>query len=40
MGENMIKYTTKVGMSTCSHNFTHKCKKVESKLSNYHGAQY
>jgi hypothetical protein len=26
----MIKYTTKVAMSSCSHIFTHKCKKVES----------
>ncbi len=44
MGESMIKYTTKVGMSNCSHVFTHKCKKVELKpfqsLSNYHVAQY
>ncbi len=31
MGEIMIKYTTKVAMSSCSHIFTHKCKKVESK---------
>jgi hypothetical protein len=40
----MIKYPTKVDMSSCNHIFTHKCKKVESKpfqlLSNHHGAQY
>jgi hypothetical protein len=44
MGDNMIKYTTKVAMSIYSHIFTHKCKKVESKpfqsLSNHHGTQY
>jgi hypothetical protein len=40
----MIKYTTKVVMSSCNHIFTHKCKKIESKpfqsLSNHHCAQY
>jgi hypothetical protein len=42
-GENMIKYTTKVAMSSY-HIFIHKCKKVELKhfqsLLNYCGAQY
>jgi len=40
----MIKYPTKVDMSSCNHIFTHKCKKVDSKpfqsLLNHHGAQY
>jgi hypothetical protein len=40
----MIKYTTKVVMSSYNHIFARKCKKVESKpfqsLSNHHGAQY
>jgi len=44
LGENMIKYTTKVVMNSYNHIFTHKCKKVELKpfqsLSNHHGAQY
>ncbi len=44
LGESMIKYTQKVALSSCSHVFTHKCKKVESKLFqsllNHHGAQY
>jgi hypothetical protein len=44
MGEHMIKYTTKVVMSSYSHIFIHKCKKIESNLfqslSNHHGALY
>jgi hypothetical protein len=44
MGESMIKYTTKVAMSSYSHIFTNKCKKVKSKpfqsLLDHHGAQY
>ncbi len=42
-GESMIKYTTKVVMSSYGH-ILHKWKKVELKpcqsLSNHHGAQY
>jgi hypothetical protein len=30
----MIKYTTKIGMSSYSHIFTHKCKKVNRNLFN------
>jgi hypothetical protein len=44
LGESMIKYTQKVAFSSCSHVFTHKCEKVNSKkfqsLLNHHGAQY
>jgi hypothetical protein len=44
LGENMIKYTTNVVISSYIHIFTHKCKKVKLKtfqsLSNHHGAQY
>jgi hypothetical protein len=40
----MIKYTTKITMSSYNYIFTHKCKKVELKhfqsLLNHHGAQY
>jgi hypothetical protein len=43
LGENMIKYITKVVISSYIHIFTHKCKKVELKpfqsLLNHHGAQ-
>ncbi len=28
LGESMIKYTQKVALSSCSHVFTHKYKKV------------
>jgi hypothetical protein len=42
LGENMIKYTTKVTTSYYSHIFTHKCKKIDLKpfqsLLNHHGA--